>query len=161
MRLISLTNGGVTKVSNKDFKFLSQWGWHKRLAHNGKWYVVRSKGSWRTRTVCTFMARAIKSCPPGLEVDHKNGDTLDNRRSNLRNVPLFINRGNFHSVRKDNTTGYCGVFFTPYGKYYARIRFNGRAIHLGTFSSKKDAALAYNQAARRLRGKWTYQNKTN
>lgn len=71
--------------------------------------------------------------PPqdGLYVDHINGNTLDNRRSNLRLLTKSLNGLNRQTER--------GVKMTRGGKYEARVSKDGKYIHLGTFDTYAQA----------------------
>ena len=81
-------------------------------------------------------------------IDHADGDTLNNRRSNLR---LCTNQQNqFNQKPRSNTASkYKGVtvLWNKPNPYYASIHLNGTKIHLGVFAVEKEAALAYNEAA--------------
>jgi hypothetical protein len=93
------------------------------------------------------MARAILRAGKGQVVDHINGDTLDNRRQNLR---LCTNRENVinSKIRSDNTSGYRGVHWcTQKAKWKAQINVHGKLIHLGFYTDKESAAMMYNAAA--------------
>lgn len=91
-------------------------------------------------------------------VDHINGDKLDNRRENLRIVSRQQNVWN-SGMRSDNTSGYKGVTFKKAtGKYIARIRHNGRRIHIGDFTDPAEAARAYDAKAMELRDNDTTLN---
>lgn len=57
-----------------------------------------------------------------------------------------------------NPTGYRGVGMRSNGKFYAGINFNYKYIHLGTFINKEDAAISYNEAAKKYFGKSAYLN---
>lgn len=75
-------------------------------------------------------------------VDHINGNTLDNRICNLRNVSKSENAKN-HG-KKINKSGLpCGIRLLPSGKYQARVTCDGSVVCLGTFKSSQDAQLAY------------------
>ena len=80
------------------------------------------------------------------EVDHINGDTADNRISNLRAATHQQNIAN-GKHRVNNTSGRKGVIPTN-GRWRARIMVNSKTIHLGMFDSVDDAHLAYMNAAR-------------
>lgn len=83
-------------------------------------------------------------------VDHINGDTLDNRIANLRAATVSENQQNSR-IRRNNKLGFKGV--SGHGdKYQAKIRVNGRAIHLGTFVTPQDAHSAYLTAAAKHHG---------
>jgi hypothetical protein len=83
----------------------------------------------------------FKEWPSG-DVDHLNGDQLDNRISNLRDVTPLQNMKN-QSMRKDNTSGFCGVVWVKRKhKWRAQIRSNGRTVHLGYFTNFEGAKAA-------------------
>lgn len=79
-------------------------------------------------------------------VDHKNRDTSDNKSNNLRDADQHQNQYN-----RDNVLGYR----EKRGKYEARISYNGKRIHLGTFNCSTTAHLAYLKAAKELYGEWS------
>jgi hypothetical protein len=80
----------------------------------------------------------------GLEVDHIDGDGLNNQRFNLRICTKEQNRCN----RKPNgDKKYIGVCGLNNGKFIAHIRHNKKLYHLGVFKTESDAAKAYNKAA--------------
>ncbi len=94
--------------------------------------------------------------PEGYEVDHINHDGLDNRRCNLR---LATRANNCHNQRSfKGSSKYKGVWRVG-EKWAACIRVDGRSKRLGTFVSEKEAALAYNQAAREHYGEFAKLNE--
>lgn len=76
---------------------------------------------------------------PDHEIDHIDGDGLNNRITNLRDVPSAINKRNAR-MRSDNSTGYTGVYRTRHGRWQASLRINGRQIHIGHYRTAEDAA---------------------
>ena len=82
-------------------------------------------------------------------VDHKNGDSLDNRIDNLNTCTVAENCQNHN--KKENTSGLpVGVRAAASGRYQSRIRANGRTIHLGSFDTAELASCAYLQARRSM-----------
>jgi len=80
-------------------------------------------------------------------IDHANGNGLDNRIANLRPATKQLNSAN-RGLPANNTSGYKGVvWFKRKQKWMARIKVNGKGIHLGYFTDKEEAALAYIKAA--------------
>lgn len=80
--------------------------------------------------------------PLGLQIDHINGIRCDNRRENLRLVTIQENNKN-QRVQVNNKSGVVGVgWHKASGKWLAQISSKGKRVHLGTFSSKTDAAAA-------------------
>lgn len=151
VRQITLTRGMVTVVDDADFEWLVRFKWQAVPGRRGSFYASRSDGRRSYQ-----MQREIldPECRLGrtLLADHINGDTLDNRRENLRlvdNVVSGVNR----RIYLNNVTGYRGVSFSKYhGKYQAIIRINGVAKNLGRFDCPNDAASAFNKAAIESRG---------
>jgi len=90
--------------------------------------------------------------------DHKNHDTLDNRRSNLRKCTYRQNSAN-RGISKNNVCGYKGVYWnTGHRKWLARIGVDGKKLCLGDFNSKLEAARAYDIAALRYHGEFAFLN---
>lgn len=93
--------------------------------------------------------RWIMGEPSGICVDHINGNTLDNRRENLRAVKNSTNIRN-GKVRTNSTSGVTGVRYrTDRGKWEARIRVNYKILVLGQFATKGDAVKARKQAEKK------------
>jgi len=99
-----------------------------------------------------------------LDIHHKDGNGLNNVRSNLVRC---THAQNIAAARmfKHNTSGYRGVSAAHHknGKqmYVAYIKVNGKKINLGSFDNPKVAALAYNEAAVKHFGEFAFQNKIN
>ena len=101
-----------------------------------------------------LMHRVICEVPAGLQVDHINGNGLDNRRANLRLATAAQNQHN-RSISINNTSGFKGVYWSKsVGKWAASIRLNRRKFHLGHFSSPEEAHRAYVAASVRLHGEF-------
>ena len=93
-----------------------------------------------------------------MHVDHINGNPLDNRKSNLRICTNAENQRN-RGVNKNNTSGYKGVCWAKQNKKWkARIKHNGKLIHLGYYKDKEEAARAYDKKAKELHGEYAYLN---
>jgi len=88
-----------------------------------------------------------------VEVDHKKHIRHDNRAEEIEKSTRKRNGRNL-PMKKNNTTGCTGVVIS-HGKYQARIRFDGRHIHLGTFSEFSDACAVRRKAEERYFGKRT------
>lgn len=80
--------------------------------------------------------------PPELQIDHINGDGLDNRPSNLRLATNQQNGRNRQGAHRNSKSGILGVYeIKQTGRWRARIWVDGRAMNLGYFSDKLDARL--------------------
>lgn len=89
---------------------------------------------------------------PNIKVDHRDGNGLNNRRDNLRIASDSENMRNSRRP-KNNTSGFKGVsWHKTYKKWYAAIRYNGKSIHLGSFSTPQEAHKAYCDAAVKYHG---------
>lgn len=88
---------------------------------------------------------------PDADIDHINGVRTDNRIANLRDVTNAVNRQNTRRARADSQTMVQGVTFCKRrGRFFSRIRCNGRAKFLGYFDDSGQAHQAYVEAKRRL-----------
>lgn len=159
MRMILLTQGKFAIVSDADFNWLNQWKWlaKKNRKINPKFYAFRFSYDKEKREGI-FMHRLIKDCPEGQQVDHRNLNTLDNRRRNLR---ICSHTENMRNTKKriDNISGFIGVSWSERRKKWrSRILVNRKEISLGAFVHKIDAAKAYDQAAKILHGKFCKLN---
>lgn len=91
-------------------------------------------------------------------LDHVNGDRTDNRIANLREAEPWQNNLN-RSAWRNAASRHRGVYPMPNGRWRARINEpRGRTLSLGIFGTEQEAAMAYNEAARRLHGKWAKLN---
>ena len=100
------------------------------------------------------MHRAIMGEPKELDVDHRDGDGLNNRRANLRVATVLENQFNARR-RKDNASGFKGVsWHRAAGKWYAHISLNRKRFHLGTFDTPEAAHAAYAAASAAFHGEF-------
>lgn len=102
-----------------------------------------------------LMHRVIMKAPKGGLVDHRNGNGLDNRRSNLRRATRSQNQQN----RKGSSGRFKGVFpVTGYPTWRAALCAGYKYVHLGTFKTQKEAAMAYDVAAKAKYGEYALLN---
>lgn len=159
MKEIRLTKGQVALVDDEDFGYLNQWKWCSSYEPRiSNYYAFRREYVSYRKQETIKMHRLIMSTPNGMEVDHINGNTLDNRKSNLRNCSHAENIRN-REVSKRNKSGYKGVSVSSSGKWWARIRIDGAPqLYLGTFTTPEDAARAYDKKALELFGEFAKLN---
>lgn len=150
-KIIALTQGLFTKVDAADHPWLNQWNWFARWdSHTQSFYVVRGSG--------IYMHREILKLGPGEKVDHWNHDTLDNRRKNLRKATRSQNGSN-RRKQSNNTSGFIGVTWRKERrKWQTQICYKRVRTTIGYFKSKKEAAHAYDEAAKRLCGEFAVIN---
>jgi hypothetical protein len=156
-RIIPLTRGLNAIVDVEDFEWLSQWNWYAIFSpHNKSFYAKRTQHNGKSR-YGVHMSRTILGIPSSkTKVDHISGDTLDNRRRNLREASNSQNIQN-QKIRCDNHCGYKGVRLHADGRWEARIG-RSASTYLGLFDTAKDAALAYDTAAKKLFGEFARLN---
>ena len=131
MKKIKLTQGKHTIIDDIDFIKLSNKKWY--FSHG---YAMRDSSNGRI-----YMHRLINNTKIGLDTDHINRNTLDNRRKNLRSVTRSQNQIN-RATQKNNTSGYKGITWNKKRKkWQAQILINNKYINLGCFIKIKDAII--------------------
>lgn len=135
-------------VDEADFDIVSPFSW-----------FLGSHGYACSKQNTVLAHRLILDNPSGKEIDHINGDKLDCRRTNLRIVTRQQNSLN-KAKHKDNTSGYKGVhWFKRDKKWQAQICNAGKRYHLGYYKDIREAAKAYNNAAKKLHGNYAILNE--
>lgn len=157
-KAIPLGHEKYSIVDAEDYDFLMQWDW--RYARG---YAIRDKKirnpNGKSIVKRTFMHRVILNTPEGMDTDHINGDRADNRKTNLRFCTRRENTLNRRPL--SGSSQYKGVFLIKrykYKKWMAYIKACGKGRFLGCFALEKDAALAYNAAAKELFGEFAFLN---
>jgi len=139
-------------VDDEDYEYLKQFNWQV-----DKYNCVKTHKNALLKDY--LIHRIIMKAPKDLEVDHIDGDRLNNQKNNLRLVQSSQNKMN-RGPRKDCKSGYKGVSFHKQNENWcARIKTNGKYLHLGCFNNKIDAAKAYNEAAVKYFGNYAWLNK--
>jgi hypothetical protein len=143
---IQLSMGKFAIVDDDDYEWLIQWKW----SYDGR---------YAQRRVGIRMHRVIVQASDGIEVDHINGDPLDNRRCNLRAANSTQNKCNCGKRNMPTTSHYKGVSWHMQRKcWVAQIAIDRRHIYLGLFQSEIEAAKAYDDAARHYHGAFARTN---
>jgi hypothetical protein len=152
MREIKLTQGKVAMVDDECFEIVNKYHWyyHKVSENYGA-----ARSSLGRRGPSEAMHRLVMGAAKGQEVDHINGNPLDNRKSNLRFVTHAQNQKNMgKGVR--NKSGYKGVSWHKRAKKW-QVFVN--STYLGLFSDLEEATKAYNIKALELFGEFARLNK--
>ncbi len=142
---ILITRGQVVIVDEQDYEELSKY----------KWYLI---DGFAARTIkkddkrtTIYMHRVIMDAPMGVSVYHINHNKLDNQRENLRLVKGSARMHRRPSVK--HSSKYRGVYWCKdKRKWIAEIKVYKKQIRLGRFEVEKDAAIAYDEAARKYYG---------
>lgn len=150
MKEIPLTRGKVALVDDEDFERVAVHKWCYMTAG----YAARSVHvSGKTKKLI-YLHRFLLQMPDGKRVDHKDGNKLNNCRSNLR---LCTQQENMRNTKHyaSNTSGHKGVSFDKTtGTWKAYISIDGKLIHLGRFPTAESAAEYRNAVAERTFGEF-------
>ena len=153
MKEILLTQGQVALVDDSDYEWLNQWKWLAHYDWRGEcFYAQRNAPRTKNKRVTIHMAREIIKCPENRQVDHADGNTLNNQRINLRTCTYTENFRNRRKI-KECSSEYKGVcWHKRVGQWTAQIQTRDifdqpMKLHLGCFKVEKEAALAYDKAA--------------
>ncbi len=145
-------------VDDEDYERINKYKWHAIKTKWG-WYAMRAIYVPKMKSVKLYMAKEILRYVGGKEVDHKNHNTLDNQKSNLRLCTSSQNSMNTR-IRTDNVSGYKGVYFHRLAKkWLAQIVKDKKNYYLGLYNNKHDAGKAYNKKAKELFGEFAHLNK--
>jgi AP2 domain len=150
--------GRVALVEDSDYDFVMQHRWYLReIMRPGRrtWGPYAATSIGREKTV--FMHCLLMGAKG---IDHVNGNGLDNRRSNLRPATNGQNMWN-RRPNLNHSSQYKGVQWAPNcgnGKWRANIKVNGTSFTLGFFTDEREAAEAYDAAAREAFGEFARPN---
>lgn len=154
---VPLTHGRFAIVDACDIERVAQHSWCTVNTKHGR-YAQATIPTEENPERRVYMHRFLMDAPDSVEVDHENGDKLDNRRSNLR---LCTRAQNSHNtgLTRANTSGFKGVSFCKQtGRWVAQIQAQGRYIKIGRFDTPNAAACAYDTAARKYQGEFARLN---
>lgn len=154
MRELLLTKGKVALIDDDIYDEISKYKW----CYFPCGYAARG-ATKNGKNISVYMHRQIMNAPKGQMVDHKDGNSLNNLRENLRLCKSIQNQRN-SKIPKNNTSGFKGVtWYKPSKRWRAQITLKNQCIYLGYFIEKIDAAKAYNEAAKELFGEFSKLNK--
>ncbi|MDD5011509.1 MAG: HNH endonuclease [Phycisphaerae bacterium] len=153
-RKIKLAKGFYTLVDPEDYQSLSACHWRLRESKRGQFYAAAIENG---QIVC--MHRIIMDAPVGMVVHHKDGNGLNNTKSNLEVITMTQNNRCCRKTTKPKSSKYKGVaFIKARNKFHARIVYNGNTKFLGYFKNEDDAARAYDEAAKIYHGQYAALN---
>ena len=160
MKKLALSGGYHCLVDDDDYDFLNQFEWYCSDNGSGHKYAhrrhPRAGGNIK-------MHRMLAAAMPGDEVDHKDGNGLNNQRSNLRLCTRSQNVANCEARSNKRYSNYKGVSAAWNKKktkmyWIAQCRKDYKLHHIGCFPTEEDAARAYNKKARELHGEFAKLN---
>jgi hypothetical protein len=141
MKEITLPSNHVVLIDDSDAALVSLYPWYYSEGYAKQYYPNQEK-------TVRAMHNLFLPVKEGFDVDHVDGNKLNNQRSNLRYCTRSQNMGNC-KAHKDSKFGIKGVCYQPRSQkrpWYARIMVNGKHIYLGSFKTHEEAEAVYEQA---------------
>lgn len=146
---VPLTHGYEAIIDAADVPLVDGVSWFARIKPRT---VYALSNTPRPKRRMVRLHRIIMGEPDGLEIDHIDGDGLNNRRSNLRVATSSQNKHNMRA-HTDSRSGFKGVTWTR-GKWLAQIGLNGKNRGIGYFDTPEAAHAAYCAASAKLHGEF-------
>jgi len=159
MKEIQLTKGYVALVDDEDYEWLMQFKWYAVIKRNGNAYAARSLAWKNGKRGFEYMHRVIMKANDNEFVDHRDGNTVSNVKSNLRKCTISQNNQNA-ARRSNNSSSYIGVYFHKgANKFHARLSTQGEGrVSLGLFDTAIEAAVARDIVAEKYHGEFAKLN---
>lgn len=147
MREIVLSKGQICVVDDDDYNRLMQFNWRPFITKHNIYASASMKVDGKHKSV--FMHRFILNLTDkNIIIDHKDGNGLNNQKSNLRKCNFSENNINTTS-HKGSSSKYVGVSYCehPYRKkkWSADMQINGNTIRLGRYKTEEEAAIVRDQ----------------
>lgn len=156
IRLIPLTNGHATIIDASDYEWLSRWRWMAQVSvQKGKKVYYACRDVRKGGKVTKYSIHGLIIQPrEGFVADHIDGDTLNNRRSNLREASPEENAQN-RGMLANNKTGVHGVSWNvAHRKYAVYLGYKGKNMYLGEYVCLEEATRVRAEAEEKYYGKF-------
>lgn len=152
---VPLTRGQFALIDPDEAPIIGRNNWLATINKGtGKFYATRTRSRLLGKKTSILMHRQIMGFPEGLDVDHLHGNTLDNRRSQLREATRSENNFNT-AARNTNKSGFKGVSWCKRdSKWKAQICVNNKRKMLGRYITPEEAHAAYANAAKKYHGEF-------
>jgi len=162
MRHLVLSKGHIAIVDDEDYEMVSTVKWHAQEARRKdgtlRVYAARKIGRPDGSRELVLLHRVITGAPKGMEVDHADGNALNNCRANLRVCTKHENQRN-QRPQGGRSSALKGVSWHKRDKaWYAYISINDKQTYLGKFLSEREAGMAYDRAAIAAYGEYARTN---
>lgn len=150
MRTIALTQGKVALVDDADYEAVNAHKWYAKKIGRG-WYAMRGvrrfDGKWITQSLHQFLMPGVS------EIDHRDGNGLNNQRENIRPSTRQQNQQRFRSKPVGATSKFRGVSWHKGNRRWeASIKVDGKNIYLGNSTIEEDAARIRDKATLKYYG---------
>lgn len=156
---IPLTQNQFTLVDIEDYEETRDSGPWCAAWKDGSNSFYAERQSPDGKRMTQYLARFLFDPSGESDVDHVSRDSLDNRRSNLRQATRSQNQMN-KRPRYGTSSRFKGVsWHKARGKWAAEIRKDGKGVWLGRFAEEEDAARAYDAAAKKHFGEYALTNE--
>lgn len=156
MQIILLTRNLYTTIDDIDYEWVNQYKWMANSCRHG-FYASRMEGK-----KIHYLHRKILNAPDGYVVDHIDQNPLNNCRSNLRLATTSQNLSNQRNTNngfKNKSSVYRGVVWHKVHKcWHAQLNYMKQRIHIGSFDTEDEAAIAYNYVAKQILGEFAVLN---
>jgi hypothetical protein len=169
---IICSKGEVVLCDDEDYPLLSRFSWFMaKTAEHGEPYAFTNIMAKNGKHKRVPMQQLVMGGASG--VDHKDHNTSDNRKENLRDATYQQNGWNKGKARRcrhgEPTSKYKGVSYSPFrgrDRWFVSLKYvkegahksTGKVIRVGYFWDEDDAARAYNAKVKELRGEWAWIN---
>jgi hypothetical protein len=141
----------------EDAALVSKYSWSR---YQRKHTIYAKTSVWNPNTKkrdTLYLHRVLMDASPEVFIDHKDGNGLNCRRGNLRAASRSNNAHN--SKPRKGSSPYKGVHWTKcFRRWDSQITFSGTRIHVGSFKTDREAAIAYNIAALKYHGEFARLN---
>ncbi len=161
MKKIPLSRGLFALIDDEDIEFINKFKWYA-IKNRENYYAVRQeyeKSKYKRRLY--MHNEVLKVVKEGNIIDHKDLNSLNNQKSNLRECSIAKNNKN-KGVYKNKKSKYMGVYLGYKGKkgqvFIAQITNDNKHFYLGSFLNEIEAAKAYDKACIRHHGEFAKTN---
>jgi hypothetical protein len=146
--------GYDVQIDDEDIVRVESIDWHVLKTKNLIYFARHIFNGGKDKTI--LLHRFLLDAPDGMKVDHKDRNTFNNKKENLR---LCTHAENMRNCKKNtkNTSGYKGVTChsnCKKKKWHARIKVNKKRISLGYFVTPEEAHKAYCEASKKYHGEF-------
>jgi hypothetical protein len=147
MKTIALPDGRIGLIDDEDAALAAGYRWHS-CGTRGQYVGAYVRRGARGTTL--YLHRLIAGAGPGVMVDHRDGDPLNNARRNLRTVDCSENGQNRRAANGRSQTGVRNVYRAKGGRYLVQLQVRGAKLFCGYYGTIEDANAAAADARRRL-----------